>query len=75
MAMADVGDQRAFLVTAMKFSEGEQRAEQIQQIVDCACGHADRAPLRQGGRPERTGLLFLELLDNGNVVFGPDQPK
>ena len=35
MAMADVGDQRAFMVTAMKFPEGEQRMEQIQQIVDC----------------------------------------
>ena len=37
MAMADVGDQqRAFLITSMKFPAGGQRVEQIQQqIVDC----------------------------------------
>ena len=35
MAMADVGDERAFLVTSMKFPAGGQRVEQIQQIVDC----------------------------------------
>ena len=35
MAIADVGDKRAFLITSMKFLEGGQRVEQIQQIVDC----------------------------------------
>ena len=35
LAMADVGDKRAFLVTSVKFPEGGQRVEQIQQIVDC----------------------------------------
>ena len=41
MVMADVGDQqRAFLVNSMKFPEGGQRLEQIQQIEDRvpACG-------------------------------------
>ena len=32
---ADAGDHRAFLIDPMKFSEGGQRVEQTQQIVDC----------------------------------------
>ena len=35
MAMADVRDKRAFLVTSMGFPAGGQRVEQIQHIVDC----------------------------------------
>ena len=35
MAMADVGDKRAFLVNSMEFPAGGQRVEQMQQIVDC----------------------------------------
>ena len=32
---AGAGDQRAFLVGSMDFSEGGQRVEQTQQTVDC----------------------------------------
>ena len=54
IAMADVGDERAFLVSSMKFPAGGQRVEQIQQIVGCmhAAGlHVDNANVVFGPDP------------------------